>query len=180
MGIVTKRRDNAPIVKYIFGNIIEKIIIEKNLEKTLTWLDKSLSEIINGNFSINYFIITKSLRGYYKNPQTIAHKVLADRISERDPGNRPKAGDRIPYVYKKLTYDELYDKDNLYKSGPRKGTPRCKNILQGNRIESPEYIKFNNIDIDYAFYISNQIMKPVEQVLELDKRYNKGIFKKYI
>ena len=180
MGIVTKRRDNAPIVKYIFGNIIEKIIIEKNLEKTLTWLDKSLSEIINGNFSINYFIITKSLRGYYINPQTIAHKVLADRISERDPGNRPKAGDRIPYVYKKLTYDELYDKDNLYKSGPRKGTPRCKNILQGNRIESPEYIKFNNIDIDYAFYISNQIMKPVEQVLELDKRYNKGIFKKYI
>jgi len=180
MGIVMKRRDNAPIVKYVFGNIIEKIIIDKDLNKTLDWLDKSLFDIKQGIFSIKYFIITKSLRGYYKNPQSIAHKVLADRISERDPGNRPKAGDRIPYVYKKLEYDELYDKDNRYKSGPRKGTPRVKNILQGNRIESPEYIRLNNIDIDYSFYISNQIMKPVEQVLELDNKYNKGIFEKYI
>ena len=44
-------------------------------------------------------IITKSLRGYYKNPDQIAHKVLADRIGERDPGNKPKSNDRIPFVY---------------------------------------------------------------------------------
>ena len=180
MGIVMKRRDNAPIVKYVFGNIIEKIIIDKNLNKTLEWLDDTLSEIKMGLFSINYFIITKSLRGYYKNPMSIAHKVLADRIGERDPGNRPKAGDRIPYVYKKLKYNELYDVDNVYKSGPRKGTPRAKSILQGNRIESPEYLTDNKLDIDYSFYISNQIMKPVEQVLELDINYNKGIFQKHI
>ena len=180
MGIVMKRRDNAPIVKYVFGNIIEKIIIDKNLNKTLEWLDDTLSEIKKGLFSINYFIITKSLRGYYKNPMSIAHKVLADRIGERDPGNRPKAGDRIPYVYKKLKYNELYDVDNVYKSGPRKGTPRAKSILQGNRIESPEYLTDNKLDIDYSFYISNQIMKPVEQVLELDINYNKGIFQKHI
>uniref|UniRef100_A0A6C0CZ43 DNA-directed DNA polymerase n=1 Tax=viral metagenome TaxID=1070528 RepID=A0A6C0CZ43_9ZZZZ len=180
MGIVTKRRDNAPIVKYVFGNIIEKIIIDKNLDKTIEWLDKTLNDINNGKFSINYFIITKSLRGYYKNPLTIAHKVLADRIGERDPGNRPKAGDRIPYVYKKLTYEELYNTNSLYKSGPKKGTPKCKKVLQGDRIELPDYIKSNNVDIDYSFYISNQIMKPVEQVLELDNKYNKGVFQKYI
>ena len=68
----------------------------------------------------------------------------------------------------------------LYKSGPRKGQPRCKSILQGDRIESPEFIKLNNIDIDYSFFISNQIMKPVEQVLVLDNKYSKGIFQKYI
>ena len=50
----------------------------------------------DGGFPMNDFIITKSLRGYYKNPQGIAHKVLADRMGERDPGNKPKAGDRIP------------------------------------------------------------------------------------
>ena len=27
MGIVLKRRDNAPIVKHVFGNVIEKIMI---------------------------------------------------------------------------------------------------------------------------------------------------------
>ena len=35
MGIVMKRRDNAPIVKYVFGNIIEKIMIDKNFNDAL-------------------------------------------------------------------------------------------------------------------------------------------------
>ena len=39
----------------------------------------TLLKISNGEFPISYFIISKSLRGYYKNPKSIAHKVLADR-----------------------------------------------------------------------------------------------------
>ena len=31
MGLVTKRRDNAPIVKYIFGNVVEIIMKEKSV-----------------------------------------------------------------------------------------------------------------------------------------------------
>ena len=38
MGIVLKRRDNAPIVKYVFGNVIEMIMVEKDFEKVKTWL----------------------------------------------------------------------------------------------------------------------------------------------
>jgi len=114
-------------------------------------------------------VITKSLRGYYKNPKGIAHKVLADRIGERDPGNKPKAGDRMPFAYRVLPDEMLYDTNNRYKSGPRKGQPRVKNILQGDRIEDPEYIKKNKLQLDYGFYISNQIMNPVKQVLDLEK-----------
>ena len=44
-------------------------------------------------------VITKSLSADYKNPERIAHKVLADRIGKRDPGNKPNNGDRIPFVY---------------------------------------------------------------------------------
>ena len=29
----------------------------------------------------------------------IAHNVLASRIGDRDPGNKPKPGDRIPFMY---------------------------------------------------------------------------------
>ena len=35
----------------------------------------------------------------YKNPQQIAHKVLADRMKKRDPGSAPQSNDRVPYVY---------------------------------------------------------------------------------
>ena len=37
MGIVLKRRDNAPIVKYVFGNVIEIIMIEKDFQKAFLY-----------------------------------------------------------------------------------------------------------------------------------------------
>ena len=79
-------------------------------------------------------------------PQQIAHKVLSDRMGIRDPGNKPGPGDRIPYVY-------ILTKN--------------KKDLQGNKIEHPDYIKQKKLKIDYGFYISNQIMKPVIQIFSL-------------
>ena len=49
MGIVMKRRDNAPIVKYVFGNIIEKIMIDKNFNDALEWL-KNIIKYLMVNF----------------------------------------------------------------------------------------------------------------------------------
>ena len=179
MGIVMKRRDNAPIVKYIYGNVIEKLLIQKSYTKTIEWLIENLNLIVNNKFNMNYFIISKSLNDYYKNPSGIAHKVLADRIAERDPGNKPVPNERIPYAYIKLDNEKIYDYNNPYKSGVNKGKPRKRKILQGDRIESPDYIIDNNKSLDYNYYISNQIQKPIEQLLELHSEYKSGIFDKY-
>ena len=88
-------------------------------------------------------------------------------MAERDPGNKPRANDRIPYAYIKLSDHLLYDSDNPYKSGKRKGQKRARNVMQGDRIEHLDYIQDNQIDLDYNFYITNQIMNPVKQVLDL-------------
>ena len=146
MGIVLKRRDNAPIVKDIYGGIIDILMKEQNIEMATNFLKKSLQDVVDGNCGIEKLIITKSLRSNYKNPRQIAHKVLADRIAKRDPGNKPSSGDRIPFAY-------------IQTAG------RVK--LQGDKIETPEFIKKNSIPLDYSFYISNQIMKPVQQVFAL-------------
>ena len=89
--------------------------------------------------------ITKALRGDYKNPAAIAHRVLADRIGQRDPGNKPKAGDRMKYVY-------------VVKKGAK---------LQGEKIETPDFIVANRLPIDYTHYITNQLMKPLQQLFGL-------------
>jgi len=185
MGIVMKRRDNAPIVKYVYGNILEILMKQKDLNKAKEWLNEILDKINKGDMNkdnIDMFVITKSLRGYYKNPTSIAHKVLADRISERDPGNKPKPNERIPYAYYELEYEKLYDTLNQYKSGKRKNKDKKRKVLQGDRIEHKDYIIENNIKLDYKFYISNQIMKPVKQLLEiqLEEKEIDEIFKKYI
>ena len=149
MGIVMKRRDNAPICKYVFGNVIEIIMNKRSLDLAIEWLEKYIKEIKNGDMDKSMFVISKSLRGYYKNPEGIAHKVLADRMAERNPGNKPKPNDRIPYAYIKLSNNDLYDYNNLYKSGPKKGKPKPKKVLQGNRIEHPDYIKEKSLKLDY-------------------------------
>jgi DNA polymerase elongation subunit (family B) len=150
MGIVLKRRDNAPIVKDIYGGVIDILMKEKNIQKAIEYVHKCLQELVDGNVPIEKLIITKSLRSFYKNPQGVAHKVLADRIGQREPGNKPTSGDRVPFVY-------------IITKPPPKG----KKMLQGDKIETPTFIKENNLQIDYSFYITNQIMKPLLQLFGL-------------
>ena len=99
MGIVLKRRDNAPIVKDIYGGIIDILMKQQDIKKATEFLKSCLTNIVNENYSVDKLIITKSLRSGYKKPQQIAHKVLADRITSRDPGNKPSSGDRIAFCY---------------------------------------------------------------------------------
>jgi DNA polymerase elongation subunit (family B) len=46
MGIVTKRRDNAPIVKVIFGGIIDRIMRDKNILSSLDFLKTTLGDLV--------------------------------------------------------------------------------------------------------------------------------------
>jgi DNA polymerase elongation subunit (family B) len=159
MGIVLKRRDNANIVKRIYGGIIDIILNQHDVKASVSFLKSSLDQLIQGKFPLDDLVISKTLRAHYKDPTRIAHRVLADRIKERSPGNAPQANDRIPYVYIA----------NL----------AGKKVLQGDRIEHPDYIKENGLNPDYEFYISHQVMNPVLQlyaiVLDQIEGYNEGI-----
>ena len=146
MGIVLKRRDNAPIVKDVYGGIIDILMKEQNVVSSVEFLKKMLQNLVDGKIATDKLLISKSLRSHYKNPKQIAHKVLADRMGVRDPGNKPSAGDRIPFAY--IVHND-------------------KRALQGEKIEHPNYITSNNVPLDYEFYITNQIMKPVQQLFAL-------------
>lgn len=172
MGIVLKRRDNADIVKHVYGGIMNIIMKEKDIKKSIEFLKKELKELVKGKFPLEMLTITKSLKSYYKNPESIAHKVLADRIGEREPGNKPLPNDRLPYIY--IQVEE------------KKGVK----LLQGDKIETPTFIKENNLKPNYLFYITNQIKKPVCQIYALivdqlegynyDKDYLDRLYQSYL
>jgi DNA polymerase elongation subunit (family B) len=146
MGIVLKRRDNAPIVKDVYGGVIDILMKECNVQKAIEYVNRCLQEMVDGRVAMDKLIITKSLRSFYKNPHQIAHKVLADRIAAREPGNKPTSGDRIPFAYI---------------------VQPNKKALQGEKIETPTFIKEKGLLLDYSFYITNQIMKPLLQLFGL-------------
>jgi len=160
MGIVMKRRDNAPIVKYVYGGAIDRILNpthadkRKGVREAFAFVQSACRDLLAGKFPLTKLTITKSLRAEYADPTRIAHKVLADRIGERDPGNKPSTSDRIPFVYIQV-----------------KGEVK----LQGDRIETPSYIREHKLTPDYSFYITNQIAKPIAQVFGLALEHIPGI-----
>jgi DNA polymerase elongation subunit (family B) len=236
MGIVLKRRDNAPIVKKIFSGVINIILNERNIEDSKKYFYNSIEDLLYGKVEIPQLVLSKTVKTEYSNPTHIAHKVLADRIGDRDPGNRPQSNDRIPYCYidtsnllckvccikinpdkcKCITCMNIYcykhlinhrdsckkicrfckltsDKASLVNCLTCKGwycnkcndkhklridkyknvhhdkckKPLTNKILQGDIIENPEYIIENNLKIDYKYYLTHQIEKPVYQIFKL-------------
>lgn len=146
MGIAIKRRDNAPIVKDVFGGALDILMEKRDIKAAQTYVKDMLVEVMQNRIPLEKYIITKQLRDDYKNPEQIAHRVLANRMSERDPGNKPQVGDRIPYIYVANRKDEK---------------------KQGDRIEHVDYVKEKGLKPDVEFYITNQIQNPVAQMFAL-------------
>lgn len=185
-GIVLKRRDNANIVKKIIGGLVNIMLDDtetENINELIKdYMKKCLNDLLNGKYPIQDFITTKTIRGTYKGTKLTsdhtgkigqegnwkwydvkcsqAHVMLAQRIKSRDPGNAPQVNDRIPSVI-------------IYKESKGK-------LLQWEIIEHPDYVKENKLKIDYLHYLTNQIMNPALQFLELVIDKPKNIFSEYI
>ena len=146
MGLSLKRRDSCDYLKDIYGGILNILMKDNDVSKSIKFLNTCLNNLIDGKVPMDKLAITKALRSDYKNQNQIGHKVLADSIGERDPGNKPKPGDRIKFVF--------VNNEN-------------KKALMGEKIETPDYIIANKLKIDYNHYITNQIMKPLQQLYGL-------------
>lgn len=121
--------------------------------------DKSQDMVTSLNSYFEQVKKANAINKPYVDRSRIVHAVLADRITFRDPGNKPLSNDRIQYVY--VITNKKVD-------------------IQGERVEHPEYVIEHKLKLDYLFYITNQIMKPSMQILETMIKEPKKIFDKYI
>ena len=148
MGIVLKRRDNAPLLKMIYGGAIDRLLNHRDIAGAVAFVKEKVQELVDGKMKLSQLTITKSLAAEYASSPP-AHKVLADRIAARDPGNAPSSGERIGFVYVKAAAGQLASK------------------LQGDRIETPAWIQENGLVPDAEYYIKHQLMNPLSQLFGL-------------
>ena len=149
MGIATKRRDYAAIVKNVYGGAIYILLNEKNPVKAFNFVQKTCDDLIEGKLSNHQITLSKSLRSEYKAVTPPAHKILAERIKARDPGNAPASGERLEFMYILPPVGQVGSKS------------------QGDRVETPSYIKEKGLKIDYKYYIEHQIYNPIVQLFSL-------------
>ena len=148
MGIVLKRRDNAPLLKMIYGGAIDRLLNKRDVVGATQFVKEKVRELVDGKMKLSQLTITKSLAAEYASSPP-AHKVLADRIAARDPGNAPSSGDRLGFVYVK----------------PPAGQQASK--LQGDRVETPTWIIEKKLVPDAEYYIEHQLMNPLSQLFGL-------------
>ena len=168
MGIILKRRDNAPIAKHFYAGVIDTFLrrihdpeiqqwITDNpgqdvktrlIEEALRFLDTETKKLLSDKFRKDRFVVSKTLKSSYKKPESIAHKMLAERANERGTDSF-QSNDRVPYVHIVVP--------------SKKG----EKLLQGDRIETPDFAAANKLRIDYKHYLERQIETPVAQVFAL-------------
>ena len=146
MGIVLKRRDNAPIVRTVVKTLLDRLLNHLDVQGAIDDMLGVIDRVVDGRVEVGELVITKTLRAEYKDRSKIAHAVLAQRIGERDPGNAPQTNDRIPMVHIRVD------------GGGRK-------LLQGDKVELPDYVIANDLRIDHQYYLEQQIMNPALQML---------------
>jgi hypothetical protein len=150
MGIVLKRRDNAPLLKMCYSAAIDRLLNHRDIPGAVACVKEKVNELVEGKMKLSQLTITKSLRAEYSASVTLPpHKMLADRMAARDPGNAPASGDRIGFVYVK----------------PPVGQQASK--LQGERVETPQFIQENDLKVDPEYYIEHQLMNPLSQLFGL-------------
>jgi DNA polymerase elongation subunit (family B) len=145
MGMSIKRRDYAPILKVIFKKAIDAVMDRNDVGEAMAHVQDGARDLVENRVKMALLILSNSLKSDYADPTKIAHRVLADRMTARDPGTAPSVGDRVDYVFVKA--------------------PNAK--LKGDRIENPAYILANNIPIDSGYYIEKQLQNPLSQFFGL-------------
>lgn len=142
-GVALKRRDNAPILKRLYNHVVDLVMdkAERGLEESFEYLDLEITKLTNNEIDFDELVISKTLKSGYKT-QNIPHKILAEKMFERDPGSAPKMNERVPYIF----VEHPNKRAKLYE-----------------KVEDPVYARINNLRPDILYYIDNQLKNPLSQ-----------------
>ncbi len=143
-GIETVRRDWCPLVTETMLEVINILLKENDVKKATGYVRETVRKLKRGEIPMEKLTIVKGLtKPPDKYDGSIPHVLVAKKMARRNPIDPPRVGDRIPFV-----------------------------IIKGNRLvseraEDPEYVREKGLEIDYDYYINNQLLPPIERIFEV-------------
>jgi DNA polymerase delta subunit 1 len=146
-GLEIVRRDNCKLVGQVMTYSLDRILIDRSPERAVQYCKSVIADLHQGRIDLSLLVISKQLsksassEGYAAKQ---AHVELAERMRKRDPNTAPVVGDRVAYV--------------MIKAG--------KGAKGFEKSEDPLFVLQHGIPIDTAYYIENQLRKPLERLFE--------------
>lgn len=157
-GIATKRRDVAPLVQSTVSDIINKLLWSQDVEGAVHVVQSVLLQMITQRLPVEELTVRKELKKRpcdYSTPTP--HSSTASKMIKRDPEHAPKLGERVAYV-----------------------------IVRGNgdissRAEEPERVREYDMNVDYLYYLQNQLQNPVQEIFNAvkDDKYSTMVSKMF-
>lgn len=134
-GVECVRRDNAPVARSVQKDALVHLVMKSDAAGAIESIRKALVTIVNETATFDQYVITKSLRSEYKNPEALAHARVAAKMEARGCG--VPVGGRVEFVV-------LPGRGKL-----------CE------RAEHADYALKNRCVLDRMYYIEKQLMVPI-------------------
>lgn len=144
-GIQLVRRDSCPLVKEVSTAVLDAIMYLKDRDAALAVAREHVVRLLSGRCPVDKFVISKALRGDYKNDKQ-PHLYVARKLAARR-GFPVPTGSRVPYVF-------VEDLDN-------------PDGLQAERAEDPAHAAEHGLPLDLLYYLEHQVASPVTALLEV-------------
>jgi len=151
-GIELARRDNCSLVRELQEGSLSIMLKEGDHRKAIDYVKGQVRELLAGRIDMSRLVISKKLTANYEIPvgqpggygSIQTHAMLAKKIRERNPGEAPCIGDRIRYVIVR----------------------GIKGASVSERAEDPLYVMDNGLQLDYNYYLHQQLEKPLMRIFE--------------
>lgn len=143
-GIDAVRRDRTKVVRELSETVLNKLMIENNVEAALSALKNGLASILDNRVPLDDYVLSKSLKGTYAS-ENVPHVAAWKRMQARGDPGLPPQGSRMPMIF-------VMPKDP-------------KNVNLYDIAEHPEYVKRMQLK-PWAYYYINNIRNVMERLFE--------------
>jgi DNA polymerase delta subunit 1 len=141
-GLQVVRRDSCQYVRETLKSLLNMILESDDPRPPVEFAKAAAKSLTGGEVPTDKLMMSKQLASSYK--VKMPHVEVRDKIKKRTPGSEPQQGDRVQFVIVE---------------GP-------KNAKMYEKAEDPAWVAENGIKIDYQYYFTNQLKKPVCDLLE--------------
>jgi DNA polymerase delta subunit 1 len=141
-GLQVVRRDSCQYVRETLKSLLEMILESDDPRPVIAFARQASADLVAGKVAMEKLTMSKQLASEYK--VAMPHAAVRDKIKKRSPGSEPQQGDRVQFVV----------------------AASPKNGKLTDKAEDPTWVRDNAVPLDYQYYFTNQLKKPVCDLLE--------------
>ena len=141
-GLQVVRRDSCPYVRETLKSLLGMILESDDPRPVIQFARQASADLVAGKVPMEKLMMSKQLASDYK--VAMPHVAVRDKIKARAPGSEPQQGDRVQFVVALA--------------------PKNGKLVE--KAEDPGWVKEQGVPLDYQYYFTNQLKKPVCDLLE--------------